>query len=58
MSPIDMEELRKKKQKFTEKLEDFKSASGQAWDDIKSGTDSAMNEMGKAFEQASSHFES
>ena len=53
-----MEELRNKKQAAAEKLNELNSASGKAWEDIKSGMDSAMDELSKAFDRARSHFES
>ena len=53
-----MEELRNKKQAASEKLNELNSASGEAWKDIKSGMDSAMDELRKAFERARSHFKS
>ena len=53
-----MEELRNKKQAAAEKLNELNSASGKAWEDIKSGMDSAMDALGKAFDRARSHFKS
>jgi hypothetical protein len=37
-----MEGLRSKKQAAADKLDELKSSSGKAWDDIKAGLDSAM----------------
>lgn len=51
-----METLAEKKQAAIKKLDELKTASGESWEDIKVGVDSAMDELGKAFEQASSHF--
>ncbi len=53
-----LEELQKKKQEVSDKLTELKSATGKAWDDTKAGVDSAMDELGKAYNQARSHFES
>ena len=53
-----MEDLRNKQQVATEKLNELKSASGQAWEDIKGGVNSAMDELGKAYDRARSHFKS
>jgi septation ring formation regulator EzrA len=51
-----MEELSKKKQAVAEKLNELKSESGKAWEDTKSGVDNAMDELGKAYDRARSHF--
>ena len=53
-----MEELRNKKEAATKKLNEINSASGEAWKDIKSGMESAMDELSKAFDRARSHFKS
>ena len=52
-----MEELHNKKQAAADKLNELNSASGEAWEDIKSGMDSAMDELSKAFDRARSNFE-
>ena len=51
-----MEELRNKKQAAADKLNELNSASGVAWEYIKSGMDSSMDELTKAFDRARSHF--
>jgi hypothetical protein len=40
-----------------ERLNEFRTANGKAWDDIKAGMDSAMDELDQAFDRARSHFE-
>lgn len=51
-----MEGLHKKKQAAAEKLNELNSASGKAWEDMKSGMDEAMDELIKAYDRARSHF--
>jgi chromosome segregation ATPase len=53
-----MEELRNKKEAAAKKLNEINSESGEAWKDIKSGMESAMDELSKAFDRARSHFKS
>jgi spermidine/putrescine-binding protein len=53
-----MEALLNKKQTAAEKLNELNSASAEAWEDIKSGMDSALDELTKAFDRARSHFKS
>jgi TolA-binding protein len=53
----DIEALRSRQQEMTQKLEELKSASGSAWDDIKSGMDAAMEDLNQALARARSHFE-
>jgi len=53
-----MKEFRDKKQAAADKLDELNSASGEAWKDIKSGMESAMDELSKAFDRARSHFKS
>jgi TolA-binding protein len=52
-----MEALNKEKQEAAEKLEELKSASGETWNDIKSGADSAMDQLSKTYEKVRSDFE-
>lgn len=52
-----MEELRSKKQAAEAKYESLKSASAEAWNDMRSGMDSAMDEMSAAFERARASFD-
>ena len=52
-----METLRNKKQAAAQQLAELKSASSNAWHDIKVGEDSAIDELNQAFKQARSHFE-
>lgn len=53
----NMETLRSKKQEVAQKLDELKSASGSAWEDIKSGMDAAMEDLNQALTRARSHFE-
>lgn len=52
-----MEELRSKKQAAEAKYESLKSASAEAWNDMRSGMDSAMGEMNAAFKRARASFD-
>jgi biopolymer transport protein ExbD len=52
-----LEELRNKQQAAADKLDKLKSSSGKAWEDMKSGMDSAMGDLSKAFDKARSHFD-
>jgi len=52
-----MAELRSKKQAAADKLAELKSSSDKAWNDIKIGMDSAMDELSQALDKARSHFE-
>ena len=51
-----MKELAEKKKAAAEKIDELKNASGNAWEDIKTGADLAMDELNKSLEQAVSHF--
>lgn len=52
-----LETLRKNRDAAYEKLETLKSKSGKAWEEIKSGIDSAMVELKKAYHKVISYFE-
>jgi TolA-binding protein len=52
-----MEELRSKKKAAEAKYESLKSASAEAWNDMRSGMDSAMDEMSAAFKRARASFD-
>ena len=49
-------ELQKKKDATAKKLHDLESASGKAWDDLKSGLNASMDELGKSYKRAQSRF--
>jgi hypothetical protein len=51
-----MKDLAEKKKAAAEKIDELKNASGNAWEDIKTGADLAMDELNKSLEQAGSHF--
>ena len=55
-----MEELPKldqRKRELEDKLDDLKTRSGKAWDEMATGTESALHELRKSFEKAKSHFD-
>jgi len=52
-----MEALGKKKQAADEKIEELKSAGSDAWDDLKVGVDSAMDELARTLDRVRSYFE-
>jgi len=51
-----IEELQKKRTSASKKLQNLKSASGKAWEDLKNGMDASMNELEHAFKRAILHF--
>jgi len=51
-----MDQLRKRRDAIFKKLEELRSTSGKAWEDLKSGLDTAMDEIEKAYQQALSRF--
>ena len=59
---VEMDEqlktLSKKEQEVSKKVKDLRSKTGKAWEDLKTGVDSAMEDLGKAFDQVRSHFKS
>jgi chromosome segregation ATPase len=48
--------LRQKRDEVSGKLKDLSSASGNAWDQLKSGIDSAMEDLGNAYKKAAAEF--
>ena len=48
--------LRQKRDEVSEKLKELGSSSGNAWDQIKSGIDAAMEDLGNAYEKAAAEF--
>jgi molecular chaperone DnaK (HSP70) len=51
-----MDELRAMQGKVQEKLKEMKVASGKAWQDTKNGTQSALDDLQKAYENARKRF--
>jgi uncharacterized phage infection (PIP) family protein YhgE len=52
-----IEALREKQRAAHDKLDKLSTATGKAWEDLKSGTDAAMEDLAKAYHDAVSHFE-
>jgi tRNA U34 5-carboxymethylaminomethyl modifying GTPase MnmE/TrmE len=48
--------LRQKRDEVSQKLKDLSSSSGNAWEKVKSGVDSAMEDLGNAYKKASAEF--
>jgi F0F1-type ATP synthase membrane subunit b/b' len=48
--------LRQKRNEVSEKLKELSSASGKAWDQLKSGIDTAMEDLGNAYKKAAAEF--
>ncbi len=44
--------LRQKRDEASEKLKELKSSGGNAWDQIKSGIDAALEDLGSAYKKA------
>jgi predicted nucleic acid-binding Zn-ribbon protein len=49
--------LREKQRAAHDELDQLSTATGKAWEDLKSGTDAAMEDLAKAYHEALSHFE-
>ena len=49
--------LREQRGKLTGKFDELKKSGAEAWNDLKSGFDTAVGEMDKAFENAKTKFE-
>lgn len=52
-----LQALREKREDMTQRLEDMKSASGDAWMELKKGMDKAKDEMSEAYRKAAAEFE-
>jgi predicted nuclease with TOPRIM domain len=52
----ELSALRKKRDEVSEKLNELGSSSGNAWDQIKSGIDAAMEDLGNAYKKAAAEF--
>ena len=48
--------LRQKQDEVAEKLKDLSSSSGNAWEQVKSGVDAAMEDLGNAYKKAAAKF--
>jgi len=48
--------LRQERDEVSEKLKDLGSSSGHAWEQLKSGIDAAMEDLGNAFKKAAAEF--
>jgi len=48
--------LRQKRDEVSEKLKDLRSSSGNAWEQLKSGIDAAMEDLGNAYKKAAAEF--
>lgn len=51
-----IDSLRSKKEKASEKLNELKQAGEDAWEDMKAGIESAWDSLGDAVESATSRF--
>jgi chromosome segregation ATPase len=51
-----LESLREKRAELGPRLEELKKASQQTWNDVKSGVETAMAELEKAYQNAKSKF--
>ena len=51
-----IESLRTKQQALNEKLDELRTASESAWDDVKAGVDLAWHDLEHAFERAVNKF--
>ena len=48
--------LRQKRDEVSEKLKELSSSSGNAWDQVKSGIDAALEDLGNAYKKAAAEF--
>ena len=48
--------LRQKRDEVSEKLKELSSSSGKAWEQVKSGIDAAMEDLGNAYKKAAAEF--
>jgi len=51
-----IESLKHKREKAGDKLDELRSASDDAWEDLKIGLESAKNALGSSLKSAASHF--
>jgi F0F1-type ATP synthase membrane subunit b/b' len=48
--------LRQKRDEVSEKLKELSSSSGNAWEQVKSGIDAAMEDLGNAYKKVAAEF--
>jgi hypothetical protein len=51
-----MTELRHNQDQVSAKLKELSSSSGNAWEQLKSGIDAAMEDLGNAYKKAAAEF--
>jgi len=51
-----IESLKRKQQEAGDRLDDLKSASDDAWDDLKKGLENATSVLGDSIKSAAAHF--
>lgn len=51
-----IEELRAKQEQYSQKLAELKTASDDAWEDIKAGVESAWDSLNRSLKSAKSRF--
>jgi len=51
-----LDKLEEQQEAAKKKLSELKSASGEAWEDLKKGMENSMDELKSAFDQAASQF--
>ncbi|NCS65528.1 MAG: hypothetical protein COS39_00325 [Hydrogenophilales bacterium CG03_land_8_20_14_0_80_62_28] len=54
---MQLEVLRKQREKGTAKLKELEASGGDAWKELTAGTDAAWAAMREAFDRAASHFQ-
>jgi cytochrome c556 len=54
----EIQELKVKRDKASSQLAELKSASANAWDDMKAGMQAALNELDRSLEEATAKFRS
>ncbi|MGA8240618.1 MAG: hypothetical protein WB818_08595 [Desulfobacterales bacterium] len=52
----ELTELRQKQDQVSAKLKELSSSSGKAWEQLKSGIDAAMDDLGNAYKKAVAEF--
>lgn len=53
----EMADLRRRRQDLNERFISLKNAGDDAWEDMKAGLESAVDEMGRALQRATGRFE-
>jgi len=53
---LQLTALGQKRDDVSEKLKDLSSSSGNAWEQVKSGIDAAMEDLGNAYKKAAAEF--